>query len=410
MNTPRYGPLLLALLLFIATHVGVRHYVNSAGLDKVFWLNSINPDSLILQEKAFANHQYLPMYGSSEFNYLTVTYHPAHIFDPSNAGFRPFISAAAGNTCLIQVQNIASLDRFPVGKKEVIVLSMQWFHRGGIAEDAFGRWFSSLKAYEMVFNPSLPNELKQKIADRLLQFQTVKNDKLLSLTLESTKSPDRIQSFFIRLAGRCKMQFLREFDYLHAAETLWKARNQTLPEIDSTGFTAQDWERYHKDADITSAQKSTNNPYGMMNETYDKSFRQIAEKGAKEAKDKEDTKNASSLKKSPPAKMGSSWDTSTEYEDLRLLVSVLKALNSNALFVIQSGNGYWYDLIGPNRADRVAAYAKAHRIVANAGLKIADFSDHEYDKSFLVDASHPGWKGWCDMDEAIYKFYTDTME
>jgi len=38
-------------------------------------------------------------------------------------------------------------------------------------------------------------------------------------------------------------------------------------------------------------------------------------------------------------------------------------------------------------------------------VKTADFSDKEYEKYFLKDIMHMGWKGWVYFDEAVFNFY-----
>ena len=42
-----------------------------------------------------------------------------------------------------------------------------------------------------------------------------------------------------------------------------------------------------------------------------------------------------------------------------------------------------------------------------AGYPVVDFSGHEYDKYFLKDTIHLGWKGWIYFDEAVQNFYTE---
>ncbi|HAZ37323.1 MAG TPA: D-alanyl-lipoteichoic acid biosynthesis protein DltD, partial [Clostridiaceae bacterium] len=39
------------------------------------------------------------------------------------------------------------------------------------------------------------------------------------------------------------------------------------------------------------------------------------------------------------------------------------------------------------------------------GYKIADFSGSEYEKYFLGDIMHVGWKGWIKIDGEIEKYY-----
>ncbi|MFV5916756.1 D-alanyl-lipoteichoic acid biosynthesis protein DltD, partial [Bacillus cereus] len=54
---------------------------------------------------------------------------------------------------------------------------------------------------------------------------------------------------------------------------------------------------------------------------------------------------------------------------------------------------------------REAYYKKVHEQIEKAGYPIADFSNHEYDKYFLKDHMHLGWKGWIYIDEVIQQFY-----
>lgn len=413
MKLSRFGPMLLAIMLFAATIILLNYYVDHSSLDHIYWKNQLNPNSVILQTKAFNEPGYLPMFGSSEFNYLSENTHPVHMFNSSNAGFVPFIAAAAGNTDLIQVQNIAALDKPPAGKKAVIVLSMQWFYPGGISNAAFNRWFSPLKAYEMVFNPNLPNKLKYNIAKRLLQFKTVRNDRLLDLTLESTQSPTSAQYALVRLAARSQMAVLSELDYGHAFQELWQWRQQKPPKMYAQGLTAKDWHRYLQQATFNTARTSNKNKFGINNFVFNSRYRhliaEINKTKAKRARSKifpVKPKIAGSKNKAP----NRTWIVSKEYNDLQLLLNTLKAEKIDPLFIIQAANGYWYDYSGLPRANRLAAYRKTGQMIKAAGFKVADFSSHEYDKGFLVDASHPSAKGWCYMDEAIYKFYHGTME
>ena len=52
-------------------------------------------------------------------------------------------------------------------------------------------------------------------------------------------------------------------------------------------------------------------------------------------------------------------------------------------------------------------YNKVREQVEKAGYPVVDFSGHEYDKYFLKDTIHLGWKGWIYFDEAVQKFYSE---
>lgn len=52
-------------------------------------------------------------------------------------------------------------------------------------------------------------------------------------------------------------------------------------------------------------------------------------------------------------------------------------------------------------------YKKVREQVEKAGYPVVDFSGHEYDKYFLKDTIHLGWKGWIYFDEAVHKFNSE---
>lgn len=46
-------------------------------------------------------------------------------------------------------------------------------------------------------------------------------------------------------------------------------------------------------------------------------------------------------------------------------------------------------------------------ICREVGASYADFSGFEYEKYFLCDTVHPGWKGWVRIEHAFYDFVSD---
>ncbi len=99
------------------------------------------------------------------------------------------------------------------------------------------------------------------------------------------------------------------------------------------------------------------------------------------------------------------YDQSPEYEDLQIVLDLLKQSGAKPLFISVPVKGPWYDYAGFPKERREAYYKKVHEQIEKAGYPIADFSNHEYDKYFLKDHMHLGWKGWVYIDEAIQQFY-----
>ena len=64
-------------------------------------------------------------------------------------------------------------------------------------------------------------------------------------------------------------------------------------------------------------------------------------------------------------------------------------------------------IILASRKNAVKCIIKVREQVEKAGYPVIDFSGHEYDKYFLKDTIHLGWKGWIYFDEAVQKFYSE---
>ena len=58
-------------------------------------------------------------------------------------------------------------------------------------------------------------------------------------------------------------------------------------------------------------------------------------------------------------------------------------------------------------AERQAYYERIRGLCDDAGAAYADFSSCEYEKYFLCDTVHPGWRGWVRIEQAFYDFVHD---
>ncbi|MRQ35814.1 D-alanyl-lipoteichoic acid biosynthesis protein DltD, partial [Bacillus anthracis] len=102
-----------------------------------------------------------------------------------------------------------------------------------------------------------------------------------------------------------------------------------------------------------------------------------------------------------------SYEESPEYDDLQIVLNIFKEKNVKPLFISVPVNGPWYDYAGFPKERREVYYKKVREQVEKAGYPVVDFSGHEYDKYFLKDTIHLGWKGWIYFDEAVQNFYTE---
>jgi len=98
---------------------------------------------------------------------------------------------------------------------------------------------------------------------------------------------------------------------------------------------------------------------------------------------------------------------SPEYEDLILLMNVLKEKGAKPLFVIIPMNGRWSDYTGFPRTERQACYQRLAQMIRAEDFQLSDFTAHENDDYYLRDPWHLAWKGWVDVDEALEQFYRE---
>lgn len=358
----------------------------------------------ILQKKAFENPKILPIYGSSEMS-MIYDYHPAKVFTPET-GVTPFLIGKGGTQTLIHVLNIAALGEIR-GKKLAIFLTPQWYGTGGISQATFEGNFSALHAYAMLRDPKLSSKLKQQIAERLLQFpKAYKDYPFLEKMLELAAKPgwsEPVSKLVYSLPAQIEYAALACQD---AGKTTWQIKK--LPERTITQYSEHtknlqvaasqikgsgirqtsriQWDKLRAEAIEKGKTATDNNPFEMDNGFY------TANILPKLQERKDSDKNTK-------------YSSSPEYEDLRLLMAVLKEKGAKPLFVILPMNGRWTDYTGISVDERQGCYARLAKMIKSEGFALADFSPHEKDDYYLRDPWHLAWKGWVDVDEVLYQFY-----
>ncbi|EEM37492.1 hypothetical protein bthur0004_67240 [Bacillus thuringiensis serovar sotto str. T04001] len=146
------------------------------------------------------------------------------------------------------------------------------------------------------------------------------------------------------------------------------------------------FEKILNHAENTGKMESNSNTFGIVNHYYNKNIK-------------------NKLDNLKGFRAHESYKESPEYKDLQLLLDILKQKKAKPLFISIPFNGPWYDYAGVPKERRDEYYNKIHEQIKKAGFPIVDFSNHEYDKFFLKDTIHIGWKGWVYFNEEIKKFY-----
>ncbi|WP_434511200.1 D-alanyl-lipoteichoic acid biosynthesis protein DltD [Desulfitobacterium sp. AusDCA] len=410
--------LLLAISLFASTIFAIpslcQFWVENMDLNSgTVAAMGVNPNfdtfqGTILQKKAFENPRILPLYGSSEMS-MIYDYHPAKVFTPET-GVTPFLIGKGGTQTLIHVLDLAALGENIKGKKLAIFLTPQWYGTGGISQATFEGNFSALHAYKALENPQLSSKLKQKLAQRLLQFPKAYQDfpylqKVLALQEKSGWNA-QIMRIFYALPAQIEYAALASQDavktktniknlsrsavakYSQYSSNLQIASSQVKGARGSSVLSTvrPKWDKLQAEAIAQGKEATGNNPFGMDNTFYTTNILPKLQ----ERKDSDKT---------------AKYSSSPEYEDLKLLMNVLKEEGAKPLFVILPMNGRWADYTGISRTERKTCYKQLAQMVQREGFVLADFSSHENENYYLRDPWHLAWKGWLDVDEVLYQFY-----
>ena len=97
------------------------------------------------------------------------------------------------------------------------------------------------------------------------------------------------------------------------------------------------------------------------------------------------------------------YDESKEYDDLDILLSIVKDLKLNMKFAILPANGKWSDYTGIDSEKRQVAYNNLKEIAKKNNIEVMDYSSKEYEEYYMYDAMHLGWRGWIDFERDLYK-------
>ncbi|EIT87382.1 DltD [Fictibacillus macauensis ZFHKF-1] len=386
---PVFGPVILAVVLLLGLVLVPSTWVASIIPDKrvssaATELNPLVFQGLYVQDKMLQDDKYLPIYGSSELSRLD-RYHPSNYFKVNPAGFTPFLVGRGGSQSLVHFLNFAAHKDQLKNKKMVFILSAQWFIPEGSDAAHFSPNYSSLQGYDLAFNKQISPALKKRAMKRLLKFDSIKNDDMLTTLYKGDVSHDPWDKRKASLLRPFASFYKKSLDKKDLYYTLvgGSPRSRTI----SQSVKDKSWKQLDQMAAKEGKKHSKSNPFRIDDRAYRK------------------------MKAKVPSlhmtRMNDSFGKSPEYKDFQLVLDVLKEAKAKPLFVIVPVNGLWYDYMGFPKSGRYAFYNKVKKQVKKQGFKVADFSKHEYDPYFMKDGIHLGWKGWVHFDRSLLKFYNN---
>lgn len=377
---------IVACLLMFITIFGYHSYINGKlefNNNKFStWIDSMkfkSPDIV----KSNINKDTIVVFGSSELNHCKNTkYHPENMFKDNK--FNMMLIGEGYDQCLFHTTALAALDEGIKDRKVVLILSPQWFRKGGVKPKAYASRFSEANFVEMLNNPRLSDEEKRYIINR--------SKKLL---VDDKKMLDKIK-MYERIILDKNGNLIDDFTYKIDSFFLKEKQNQSIVsrailsniEYDKNKSLKNkeiDWDKYLLDAEEEGMKEANNNEFAIKNRYYD-------------------FKLKGNLDKRKDKKVKTGYSVSKEYEDFEHFLRVCKELKIEPLIVSIPVNGKWYDYTGFTQEKRQEYYDNIKDIVNKYDVELVDFSDREYEDYFLEDTIHLGWKGWVNVNEQIYKF------
>ena len=322
----------------------------------------------------------LVLLGSSE---LTTTinedYHPKKIFNYKDFNI---MQVGVGNSQnIIHAATIGSIGNDIRNNEIVMIQSIQWFdNKNGILKDAFLSRISSEHVYNTMANDKISKETKEKFINRVIELSST--NKVLNKKYRSYKK------YFVEEQGNfITGEFLKLDNYFYKLKNKYEFfKNKGRENYPLSGEKTPDYNWKELDDKVTeqAKERTNNNDYQIDNTYYDKYIK------TKYDQLKNSSKNTR-------------YDESKEYDDLDILLSIVKDLNLNMKFAILPANGKWSDYTGIDSEKRQVAYNNLKEIAKKNNIEVMDYSSKEYEEYYMYDAMHLGWRGWIDFERDLYK-------
>lgn len=388
MKRVSFSPLLTALAAFLfllflpnqwLTSLITHHTVEKSAFD-------LDPDmfqGMQIQKKMLQDSSFLPIYGSSELSRMD-PFHPSNYFHENDPTTIPFLVGRGGTQSLVHFLNFSATKSELKNKKIVFILSPQWFTPKGIDDVHFEPNFSTQQAYDFALHSTLSPSLQEKGAKRLLQFDFVKKDKVLTILLNNQANPKGDYQQKAKAVTPLAHLFL---NVLTKRDLLLSLFNINMRHLHTSKTLTKDvsWETLNANASAYGKKHTTTNPFGIEDRYYNFRIKDFVPK----------------LK---GYRKGQSFASSPEYNDFKLTLDVLKEAGAKPLFISVPVNGKWYDYAGFPKKGRTDYYQKINKEIKQEGFPIVDLSSHEYDPYFIKDTMHLGWKGWAYIDRSLVLF------
>ena len=336
----------------------------------------------MVAKRAEAGDDVRILLGTSELEQTTEdTAHPVRFFSENDCGFSLMAVGNAGCQSLWQATEVAALDAEGAlpGRKIALMLGTQWFMGSGLSESAFAEKFSEESFAAAVGNERLSDETKEKIYQRCLAMGADQ------ATLDSLREQSLTASI-----NRAVAELVPEVEHREAIAAELAEGSSSQDDARAKKHPPLTWEELDAAVLADAEAMCTNNDLGIYDEYYTEYYLKWDEKNRAENKPR-----------------ATEWNQD-EFADFDIFLSVCGDLGIEPLVVIQPAMGIYYDNTPWDKESRQIFYDQMRAVLDEAGVEYLDLSVHDYDKYYLKDVMHPGWKSWVEVDKKLCEFYGDT--
>ena len=395
-RTPHLTAGFISFIILVAGMFGIDFYAKSLGSR---YINALAPLDLqqirngsALQRAALQQPDLLPVYGSSEITMIATNYQANLFFSTYPTGFTTIDIANLGMSSITMAQNLAALGPILKGKKIVISITPAPFTMGALSEQYYAGNYTRLHAYEMIFSPYLSMDVKSAAAKRMLEFpSTLQADPFLKLTLSVLNKPSLPTKAFYYIAwpfGELQTIVMNLQD--HAAVVAYLRSHSINAEVQRQPRTI-DWSTTLAAALQEQKMHTLSNPYGVEDtkwKNYENLLASPIVPGSGDKRFIRDVKGA------------------REWDDLKILLSVLQELGAKPLILSRPMNVHLWEALGVSEQAQNTFYTKLHDVTAPYNVQVVDYREYGTDIYFSIDqAAHTSREGWVYVDQTLDDFF-----
>ena len=329
----------------------------------------------------------LMILGSSELA-SPVDQLPTNIFPFSGAEYDVSIYGRAYTQSLQHATIISNIQDISADDKIAIIISSQWFNdEPGIKSEDFLVNFSEKQFYDFFNNEKIKKENKiyyaKRISDLLRSSGEYNEEGIYANLYYRDNLISKIGLTFLSPYYKFKNYMLDIKDKVQSIKLLKNLSNKSQKNIKEIN-----WENEYKKAEDEGKSKVTNNDIYVDDDYYDNNLRNVYDSL------KNRLENINLLK-------------SKELDDYKFLLEICKDNNIKPLIILMPVNGFYYDYLGFSKEKRTEFYDTLEIIAKEYDFETLNLQNKEYEKYYMYDVMHLGWKGWLNINEEMYKYFNE---